>query len=208
MLGRRRVPACHAARARARRSPDRAGRLRARGPRSGRRRAVGARRAARASRGDRLRARGRDRRPHRGPDRRSEGPRHLRGAGGGDRPARPPGAREARRDDPPEPVKPGLERQWAYLVLRGAVVGAAARRPRRVHAARQRAGHRHDRHQALQGLGPRRHPRVAERDVRPVAGVIRGVRRAVLQQASPGFIELWSLQSRMAHQLRARNNAD
>jgi argininosuccinate synthase len=25
------------------------------------------------------------------------------------------------------------------------------------------------------------------------------------QQASPGFIELWSLQSRMAHQLRARN---
>jgi argininosuccinate synthase len=27
------------------------------------------------------------------------------------------------------------------------------------------------------------------------------------QQASPGFIELWSLQSRMAHQLRARNAA-
>jgi argininosuccinate synthase len=27
------------------------------------------------------------------------------------------------------------------------------------------------------------------------------------QQASPGFIELWSLQSRMSHQLRARNAA-
>jgi argininosuccinate synthase len=25
------------------------------------------------------------------------------------------------------------------------------------------------------------------------------------QQASPGFIELWSLQSRLAHRLRARN---
>ena len=36
-------------------------------------------------------ARGRDRRPHRGPDRRPQGPRPLRGAGGGDR-ARPPTA--------------------------------------------------------------------------------------------------------------------
>jgi argininosuccinate synthase len=26
------------------------------------------------------------------------------------------------------------------------------------------------------------------------------------QQASPGFIELWSLQSRMAHQVRQRND--
>ena len=52
--------------------------------------------------------------------------------------------------------KPELDRQWAYPRLRGPVVGAAARGPRRLHGARQRAGHRHDRPEALQGPRPRR----------------------------------------------------
>ena len=50
-------------------------------------------------------ARRRDRRPHRGPDRRPEGPRHLRGPGRGDPAARARRARAARRHDPPEPVQ-------------------------------------------------------------------------------------------------------
>ena len=61
---------------------------RVRGGRPGRaeRAAAGARRAAGGGRGARHQARRRDRRPHRGPDRRPEGARHLRGAGGGDHP--------------------------------------------------------------------------------------------------------------------------
>src|ERR1700710_523088 len=47
--------------------------------------------------------RGGDRRPHRGPHRGLEGPRHLRGAGGGHTAPRPRRARQARWDDPPEP---------------------------------------------------------------------------------------------------------
>ena len=102
--------------------------------------------------------------------------------------------------------KPGLDRQWALPRLRRAVVGAAAHRPRRVHGRGQRAGHRHDRHQALQGLGARRHARVAQRRLRR-----RRSRRSPSPAACsprpprPGFIELWSLQSRMAHQLRSRS---
>ena len=119
------------------------------------------------------------------------------------------GAREARRHDPPEPVQAGARAPVGLPRLRGPVVGAAARRPRRVHEPRQPAGHRDDRGQALQGLRARRHALVAERRLRPVAG--RRSRESgglFCQQASPGFIELWSLQSRMAHQLRARNEQD
>jgi argininosuccinate synthase len=32
---------------------------------------------------------------------------------------RAPRAREARRHDPPEPFKPALDEQWAYLVYAG-----------------------------------------------------------------------------------------
>ena len=72
---------------------------------------VARRRAARPGRADRARRRDRrpprrgDRRPHRGPHRRPEGARHLRGAGRRDDPHGAPGAREARRHDPPEPLQ-------------------------------------------------------------------------------------------------------
>ena len=62
-------------------------------------------RPARTRGRDRLPPRRRHRRPHRGPDRRPQGARHLRGAGGGDPAHRPPGAGEAGRHDPPEPVQ-------------------------------------------------------------------------------------------------------
>ena len=112
---------------------------------------LGARRADRARGRDRLPARRRDRRPHRGPHRRPEGARHLRGAGGGDPAARAPGARAARRDDPPEPVQAAARPPVGLPRLRGPVVGAAADRPRGVHRARQRARDGHDRAEALQG---------------------------------------------------------
>ena len=81
---RRRLPARHPARARARRGAGRGGRVRGRRPGRAGRRAARPRRADRAGRGDRHAPRGRDRRPHRGPHRRAEGARHLRGAGRGD----------------------------------------------------------------------------------------------------------------------------
>jgi argininosuccinate synthase len=104
--------------------------------------------------------------------------------------------------------KPGLERQWAYLVyaglwwepLRGDLDAFMERVNRQVTGT----------------IG-----------VKLFKGSARVVTRAspnamydqslasfaesgglFSQQASPGFIELWSLQSRMAHQLRARNDGD
>ena len=47
--------------------------------------------------------------------------------------------------------KPELDQQVGLPRLRGPVVGAAAQRPRRLHGRRQRAGHRDDRAEALQG---------------------------------------------------------
>ena len=102
----RRLPARHAPRGGARRGRDRRRRASSAGvPVALNGERARARRAARARRRDRLPPRRRDRRPHRGPDRRPEGPRHLRGAGGGDPPARPRRARAPRRHDPPEPVQ-------------------------------------------------------------------------------------------------------
>ena len=71
--------------------------------------------------------------------------------------------------------------------LRGAVVGAAARRPRRLHGARQRARHRHDRPEALQGPRARRHALLAERRLRRSARVVRRVGRAVLADRLAGL---------------------
>ena len=69
--------------------------------------------------------------------------------------------------------KPGLERKWAYLVyaglwwepLRGDIDAFMEKR--------QRAGDRHDRGQALQGLGPRR-----DRGPRPTRSTTRRSRRS------------------------------
>src|SRR5436309_2723694 len=82
---------------------------------------------------------------------------------GCDHPAGPPGAREARGHDSPESVQAGARAPVVLPRLRRIVVGAPARRPRRLHGPRQRAGHGHDRAEALQGLRARRHPRVAQR---------------------------------------------
>ena len=83
------------------------------------------RRAARAGRPDRAAAgswrppRRRDRRSHRGPNRRPEGPRHLRGARRDDPAARPPGARTACGTIHQNQLKPMLDQRWAYLVYAG-----------------------------------------------------------------------------------------
>ena len=81
----------------------------------------------------------------------------------------------------------GLDRQWAYLVyaglwwepLRGDLDAYMERVNEQVT--------RHDRRQALQGLGARRDADVAERRLRPGAGVVRGVRRAVLPAGVAGL---------------------
>ena len=66
--------------------------------------------------------------------------------------------------------------------LRRAVVGAAARGSRRLHGPCQRARHRHDRPEALQGPRARGHALLAERRLRRVARLLRRVRRAVLAE--------------------------
>ena len=76
--------------------------------------------------------------------------------------------------------KPQLDRQWAYLVYAGPVVGAAARRSRRLHGAGQRAGHRDDRPEAVQGPRAGGHALLAERRLRREPRVVRRVGRAVL----------------------------
>ena len=63
-----------------------------------------------------------------------------------------PGARAPARHDPPEPVQAAPRPAVGLPRLRRPVVGAAAPRPRGLHRPRQRAGDRHDRAQALQGL--------------------------------------------------------
>ena len=73
-----------------------------------------------------------------------------------------------------------LDRKWAYLVYAGLWWEPLRERPRRLHGVGQRAGHGHDRHEALQGQRPGRHARVAQRGLRRAAGHLRDVGRAVL----------------------------
>ena len=84
------------------------------------------------------------RRPHRGPDRRPQGPRPLRGPGGGDPAHRAPGPREARLDDPPERAQARARPQVGLPRLRGALARPAPPRPRRLHGLGERAGDRRD----------------------------------------------------------------
>ena len=69
--------------------------------------------------------------------------------------------------------KPQLDQQWAYLVYAGLWWEPLRARPRRLHGRRSTSGHRHDRAQALQGLGARGDARVAERRLRRAAGDLR-----------------------------------
>ena len=76
--------------------------------------------------------------------------------------------------------KPQLDRQWGYLVYAGLWWEPLRVRPRRLHGVRQRARHRHDRPEALQGPRARRHPRVAARRVRRQPRLLLGVGRPLL----------------------------
>ncbi len=125
---RRRLRAGRRPEGRARRARGRGDRVREGQAGRAERRAAGARRPAPAGGRARRQARRRDRRPHRGPDRRPQGPRPLRGAGGRDHPARPQGAREARRDDPPEQLQARARPAVGVPGLRGPVARGPARR--------------------------------------------------------------------------------
>ena len=104
--------------------------------------------------------------------------------------------------------KPGLERQWAYLVyaglwwepLRGDLDAFMERVNKQVTGT----------------IGVKLYKGSARVVTRESPNAMYDQSLASFaesgglfsQQASPGFIELWSLQSRMAHQLRARNGDD
>ena len=102
--------------------------------------------------------------------------------------------------------KPALDQRWAYLVYAGLWWEPLREDIEAYVGARQPAGDRHDRAQALQGLRAGRDAR--ERRTRSTT---RSSRRSPSRagcspsRRRPGFIELWSLQSRMAHRLRAED---
>ena len=109
-----------------------------------------------------------------------------------------PRARAARRHDPPEPVQAAARPEVGLPRVRGAVVGAAARGHRGLHRARQRA---------RDGtIGLKLFKGSARVVTRESPNAVYDAQLATFadsgglfsQQASPGFIELWSLQSRMA----------
>ena len=176
---RRRLPARHAARARARRAGDR---RRSRSSRAcpvalnGER--AGSRRPARARRRDRLPARRRDHRPHRGPHRRPEGARHLRGPGGGDHPRRRTpsssawSARSIRTSSRATSTASGATSSTPGLWWEPLRENLDAY----MDSVNERVT-RHDRAEALQGLGPRRHAREPERRLRRLARDVRDQRR-------------------------------
>ena len=176
-----------------------------RGGRAGRagRRAAGAGRADRARRRDRHAPRRRDRRPHRGPDRRAEGARHLRGAGRGDPAEGAPGARAPRAARSTRTSSsPALDQKWAYLVYAG-LWWEPLREDIEAYV-----DHVNARVTGTIGL------KLFKGSVRVVTrespNAVYDAQLATFaesgglfsQQASPGFIELWSLQSRMARRLR------
>ena len=107
--------------------------------------------------------------------------------GGGDHPPRPPGAGEAGRHDPPEPVQAGARPEVGLPRLRRPLVGAAARRPRRLHGRGQRPGERDDRPEALQRKRASRHPLLAERRLRRGPRLLRRVGRALLADRLAGL---------------------
>jgi argininosuccinate synthase len=103
--------------------------------------------------------------------------------------------------------KPGLERQWAYLVYAGLWW-----EPLRadLDAFMERVNE-----QVTGTIGVKLYKGSARVVTRESPNAVYDQALASFtesgglfsQQASPGFIELWSLQSRMAHQLRARDEA-
>ena len=170
------------------------------------RRAPGDRRAARARRRDRLPPRRRHRRPHRGPHRRPEGARHLRGPGGGHHPARPtpsssawsaPSTRTSSRASSTASGPTSSTRGCGGS--RCAATSTPTWRP--VNA------------QVTGTIGMKLFKGMARVVTRESPNAVYDAALSTFetsgglfsQQASPGFIELWSLQSRMAHRLRTRD---
>ena len=148
-------------------------------------------------------ARGRDRRPHRGPDRRPQGARHLRGAGGGADPHRPRGARAAgRRRSTRTSSSRGSTSKWGYLVYAG-LWWEPLREDLDAYMDAVNA-------QVTGEIGLRLYKGSVRVVTRSSPNAVYDAELASFsesgglfsQTASPGFIELWSLQSRMAHMIR------
>ena len=98
-----------------------------------------------------------------------------------------------------------LDRKWAYLVYAGLWWEPLRMRPRRLHGVRQP--------QVTGTIGMKLYKGSARVVTRESPNAVYDAALATFetsgglfsQQASPGFIELWSLQSRMAHRLRTRD---
>ena len=163
---------------------------------------------ARARRGGRGPPRRGHRGPRGGPDRGPEGARPVRGPGGGDHPARPPGAGAAREHNPPEQLQAAAGQPLGVPGLRRAVAGAPAGEPQRLHGVGQRAGDGRDHDAALQGLRPPGGAAVPNALYDQALAGFGESGGLFSQQSSPGFIELWSLQSRMAYGIRNRERED
>ena len=178
---------------------------RVRGRRAGgaRRRAARARRADRARRGDRHAPRRRHRRPHRGPDRRPEGARHLRGA----RPRRSSCSAHKELERLTGTIhqnqfKPQLDQKWAYLVYAG-LWWEPLREDIEAYVDHVNA-------RVTGTIGLKLYKGIVRVVTRASANAVYDAQLATFaesgglfsQQASPGFIEIWSLQSRMAQRLR------
>ena len=99
--------------------------------------------------------------------------------------------------------KPRLDQQWAYLVYAGLWWEPLRDRHRGLHRARQRAGDRHDRAASCSRAASRVVTRESPNAVYDAQLATFAESGGLFsQQASPGFIELWSLQSRMAQRVR------
>ena len=203
---RRRLPARHAPRRGARRGGDRDDRVRARAAGRPGRRAPRARRADRARRRDRRQARRRHRRPARGPRRRAQGARHLRGPGSRDPAPRPRRARAARlARSTRTSSSPALDQKWAYLVY----AGLWCEPLREDLDAYMDAANAH----VTGEIGVKLYKGSARVVTRHSPNAVYDAQLATFsesgglfkQTASPGFIDLWSLQSRMAWRVRHRS---
>ena len=104
--------------------------------------------------------------------------------------------------------KPALDQKWGYLVYAGLWWEPLRTDLDAYMDAVNAQVTRRDRPAALQRQRPRRHPLLAQRRLRRRPGQLRESGGLFSQTASPGFIELWSLQSRMAHRIRERGEEE
>ena len=133
-----------------------------------------------------------------------QGARHLRGAGGDDRPApRTPSSRSWCRRSTRTSSSPGSTASGPTSCTRGCGGSRCVRTSTRTWTAVNEQVTGVDLAEALQGRGAR--SCAARRPTRSTTPRWRRSRESgglFSQQASPGFIELWSLQSRMAWRVR------